>query len=142
MCWIVVLLLSVVFLTCYVFFLVLFFFFLMIRRPPRSTLFPYTTLFRSHAVVVLRLRAGQERERGPQVGSESRGPGVRRPAVRGGHEPIGVELERRVEQPGAQRPPDGLHPELGLGLPYGAGQQTPGGGRHLLRARAEGSARD
>src|SRR5438034_6580354 len=26
-----------------------FFFFLMIRRPPRSTLFPYTTLFRSKA---------------------------------------------------------------------------------------------
>src|SRR2546429_1939651 len=26
-----------------------FFFFLMIRRPPRSTLFPYTTLFRSEA---------------------------------------------------------------------------------------------
>src|ERR1022692_687322 len=29
--------------------LVVLFFFLMIRRPPRSTLFPYTTLFRSHA---------------------------------------------------------------------------------------------
>src|SRR3712207_8848377 len=29
----------------------LFFFFLMIRRPPRSTLFPYTTLFRSHRLV-------------------------------------------------------------------------------------------
>src|SRR2546422_4964012 len=29
-----------------------FFFFLMIRRPPRSTLFPYTTLFRSHATAV------------------------------------------------------------------------------------------
>src|SRR2546429_3505300 len=28
-------------------FLYFFFFFLMIRRPPRSTLFPYTTLFRS-----------------------------------------------------------------------------------------------
>src|SRR2546428_1550598 len=28
-------------------FIYLFFFFLMIRRPPRSTLFPYTTLFRS-----------------------------------------------------------------------------------------------
>src|SRR3712207_7716186 len=28
------------------------FFFLMIRRPPRSTLFPYTTLFRSGLVVV------------------------------------------------------------------------------------------
>src|SRR5690348_18386454 len=26
----------------------LYFFFLMIRRPPTSTLFPYTTLFRSH----------------------------------------------------------------------------------------------
>src|SRR5229473_7858923 len=31
----------------FVFFFFLFFFFLMIRRPPRSTLFPYTTLFRS-----------------------------------------------------------------------------------------------
>src|SRR5205823_13472145 len=30
-----------------------FFFFLMIRRPPRSTLFPYTTLFRSHADLLL-----------------------------------------------------------------------------------------
>src|SRR5260370_36218553 len=33
------------------------FFFLMIRRPPRSTLFPYTTLFRSHA------DSGHNRER-------------------------------------------------------------------------------
>src|SRR2546425_12822535 len=32
----------------------LFFFFLMIRRPPRSTLFPYTTLFRSAAVFLRR----------------------------------------------------------------------------------------
>src|SRR5437016_8759580 len=35
------------------------FFFFMLRRPPRSTLFPYTTLFRSelgeHALVVLRV---------------------------------------------------------------------------------------
>src|ERR1017187_7907355 len=29
------------------FYIFVFFFFLMIRRPPRSTLFPYTTLFRS-----------------------------------------------------------------------------------------------
>src|SRR3989449_5536883 len=34
----------------------LLFFFLMIRRPPRSTLFPYTTLFRSHGVDVLIVR--------------------------------------------------------------------------------------
>src|SRR2546430_10682356 len=31
----------------------MFFFFLMIRRPPRSTLFPYTTLFRSMAVLLI-----------------------------------------------------------------------------------------
>src|SRR3712207_7695271 len=30
--------------------LIVVFFFLMIRRPPRSTLFPYTTLFRSYRV--------------------------------------------------------------------------------------------
>src|SRR2546426_9175925 len=30
----------------------LFFFFLMIRRPPRSTLFPYTTLFRSRTSII------------------------------------------------------------------------------------------
>src|SRR5256885_4952329 len=33
----------------------------MIRRPPRSTLFPYTTLFRSVAVVVVRV--GEARAR-------------------------------------------------------------------------------
>src|SRR5256885_13043176 len=33
--------------------MVSFFFFLMIRRPPRSTLFPYTTLFRSPAALDL-----------------------------------------------------------------------------------------
>src|SRR2546426_4621732 len=37
----------------------LFFFFLMIRRPPRSTLFPYTTLFRLYS-----LRAVVERGAG------------------------------------------------------------------------------
>src|SRR2546430_15632983 len=44
-----------------------FFFFLMIRRPPRSTLFPYTTLFRS-------VRRGSIRGyRGEQVGRNARG---------------------------------------------------------------------
>src|SRR5215813_14827696 len=36
-----------------------FFFFLMIRRPPRSTLFPYTTLFRSPRPEVPRPRPGR-----------------------------------------------------------------------------------
>src|SRR5256885_12753679 len=38
-----------------------FFFFLMIRRPPRSTLFPYTTLFRSRCIrFVMHVAAAQE----------------------------------------------------------------------------------
>src|SRR3712207_8200608 len=45
-------------------------FFLMIRRPPRSTLFPYTTLFRSgldHALVVLHLGGRALRDLDPVV---------------------------------------------------------------------------
>src|SRR5499427_10720110 len=52
-----------------------FFFFLMIRRPPRSTLFPYTTLFRS-------LRGGRRGEplgavQPPGVAVRDRGPAGR-----------------------------------------------------------------
>src|SRR3712207_7351866 len=36
------------------------FFFLMIRRPPRSTLFPYTTLFRSLGVLPFEVHGGVE----------------------------------------------------------------------------------
>src|SRR5260221_5009452 len=39
--------------------LLFFFFFLMIRRPPRSTLFPYTTLFRSGDVAADALHLGR-----------------------------------------------------------------------------------
>src|SRR2546428_10282544 len=44
---------SILFLSSLASTLIFFFFFLMIRRPPRSTLFPYTTLFRSVAVADL-----------------------------------------------------------------------------------------
>src|SRR5207247_10523452 len=50
------------------------YFFLMIRRPPRSTLFPYTTLFRSHLKtsrercrIQLRHRGGRRENRSPCV---------------------------------------------------------------------------
>src|SRR3989442_3741687 len=45
------------------------FFFLMIRRPPRSTLFPYTTLFRSADLVehVLEGRADRRRVAAPHA---------------------------------------------------------------------------
>src|SRR5687768_13174320 len=38
---------------CVLIYFFFFFFFLMIRRPPRSTLFPYTTLFRSRGILDL-----------------------------------------------------------------------------------------
>src|SRR5256885_12907354 len=49
--------------------LIYFFFFLMIRRPPRSTLFPYTTLFRSRAraLVPCPIRQQLARELGRSV---------------------------------------------------------------------------
>src|SRR5438034_10537816 len=43
------------------------FFFLLIRRPPRSTLFPYTTLFRSRSYAI-------RRRNGPRWYGESRDP--------------------------------------------------------------------
>src|SRR3989475_3515032 len=39
----------------------------MIRRPPRSTLFPYTTLFRSHAPPLFPQVVGGERQAGGRV---------------------------------------------------------------------------
>src|SRR6266581_5015581 len=46
------------------------FFFLMIRRPPRSTLFPYTTLFRSRPTARMWLRFEMPRARGTKPRSE------------------------------------------------------------------------
>src|SRR3712207_4321405 len=43
----------------------------MIRRPPRSTLFPYTTLFRSHEADVGERRHGSEAERPWGIAQES-----------------------------------------------------------------------
>src|SRR3712207_6990548 len=43
----------------------LFFFFLMIRRPPRSTLFPYTTLFRSRQKAWPRAAHAERRDAQP-----------------------------------------------------------------------------
>src|SRR3712207_8027703 len=59
------------------------FFFLMIRRPPRSTLFPYTTLFRS------RPPSGHDPLRRPDP---RHGPG----ADRGGGQPRGIACQERA----------------------------------------------
>src|SRR5258708_12050534 len=72
------------------------FFFLMIRRPPRSTLFPYTTLFRSAQI-----------DDGLETGARDRGSGPLRFCVRGSGaaggrgrraEAFPVESHRRSEE--------------------------------------------
>src|SRR3712207_7625413 len=68
-------------------------FFLMIRRPPRSTLFPYTTLFRS---VVARDDLQHHRSR------RRRGHRLAVPAVGGG---LPDRLSRRAGGEGPRRPP-------------------------------------
>src|SRR2546422_8750537 len=60
----------------------------MIRRPPRSTLFPYTTLFRSHLIL-----GGAQQRRRPRGGIDER--------RAGGHFRLSA---RRAECP----PPDGV----------------------------------
>src|SRR3712207_8380951 len=74
------------------------FFFLMIRRPPRSTLFPYTTLFRSALEHLQRLReAGRARARVPALELD----GARRVAVHRRGEaraPVDLLRPRRSEE--------------------------------------------
>src|SRR2546422_11516668 len=67
----------------------------MIRRPPRSTLFPYTTLFRSRIGTGLPGAGGAIPRLGLFIGLKA---GWRGRTVRGGCEPDGVP------QPGAQGP--------------------------------------
>src|SRR2546426_11829258 len=83
----------------------------MIRRPPRSTLFPYTTLFRSHA------RDGPGEVAMHQVavetdGLEDLGAGV---ALQGGDSHLGHDLEDSLVQ--------GLDVVLDRFRPIDAGQQ-------------------
>src|SRR3712207_7066132 len=73
----------------------MYFFFLMIRRPPRSTLFPYTTLFRSESALdrlsrprarpLRRVRRADRDARGETVGDDDLLRGAR-PVVAGGQD--------------------------------------------------------
>src|SRR3712207_6965523 len=78
--------------------LVMLFFFLMIRRPPRSTLFPYTTLFRSAEPP----RHGRGEALGGRAGARGRhGLGGRAAGLgprRGARGPGGAARARRSEE--------------------------------------------
>src|SRR2546422_4089049 len=94
----------------------MFFFFLMIRRPPRSTLFPYTTLFRSyletggreHAAVgqgqrALRRAEGRRGRGDPQGLPRRRGHAVGRGRERVGEHDrhvFGGEAHRELDREG------------------------------------------
>src|SRR6266478_1012138 len=65
-----------------VLFFFFFFFFLMIRRPPRSTLFPYTTLFRSDLPRIRPLAPASGIRRGRRAAARSR-PGAHSRTRRG-----------------------------------------------------------
>src|SRR5215207_10274602 len=85
-------------------FFFIFFFFLMIRRPPRSTLFPYTTLFRSSSPGRPR-SAPPPAASGPRRWAESRtsrrrGRRVRRPRTA----PTRPSSPQLVERRAAERP--------------------------------------
>src|SRR3712207_7323318 len=62
------------------------FFFLMIRRPPRSTLYPYTTLFRS-----------------PMAAASARSHAARSGWSRSAHVKVGTSRRRACSSPGAAR---------------------------------------
>src|SRR2546427_5418498 len=71
----------------------------MIRRPPRSTLFPYTTLFRSRPQrIVIDIDAhGQEIRAGPGQGIAVATPDVQHPAqlARAGTDFLAVGIDRK-----------------------------------------------
>src|SRR6266511_5632566 len=80
------------------------FFFLMIRRPPRSTLFPYTTLFRSN-----RARAGGSRRHalGHGLAESAEQQAADAPASEAAHADRGGELRidhRSLGQDAVERP--------------------------------------
>src|SRR3712207_8437945 len=75
----------------------------MIRRPPRSTLFPYTTLFRSRAHDEATLADGRSelplRERDPQLLGPRRGRGDELSVLRdGAADDIARRRDRRSEE--------------------------------------------
>src|SRR2546426_12297367 len=95
----------------------------MIRRPPRSTLFPYTTLFRSLGPVALdELSVARVIERGLPLG--------------GAVDVLGVALERVVELRQVAADRDTVHLRVDVELPHLTGQrdrvvEVRGRGQHV-----------
>src|SRR5215204_3088631 len=118
---------------CLSVFVFFFFFFLMIRRPPRSTLFPYTTLFRSRAVRSVQQPSRLRHHRRVHERIRPR----HRPARRAADAPA-VRPRRRD-----RRPRDGLRRPYGPARPGRHGQRTGSGpGDHRADFHRPRSAAD
>src|SRR2546425_4546717 len=129
-----------------------FFFFLMIRRPPRSTLFPYTTLFRSPVPSVRALRPGgaargRRGVRAPRArGVWPRAMGAVAAARRARRHP-GLRQSSRVLRGGGSRREDGTRLALPdaraldeLAREHAGARRPPGGGARRGARRAGGGA--
>src|SRR2546425_3706135 len=80
-----------------------FFFFLMIRRPPRSTLFPYTTLFRSIAGLGLPVPARSDRNGPAPPGAQQALGGSGRPGTLLAHRLAGSGRRALAARAGPRR---------------------------------------
>src|SRR5216684_8884789 len=110
-----------------------FFFFLMIRPPPRSTLFPYTTLFRSARRLPRRPRP---RDEDRAEGGASEHEGVRR---RRRH---AAAIQRAGRRPGHLSPARPRHSAQNRRRHEAAGEREgKAGGARGTREEAEGGAR-
>src|SRR6266540_7549445 len=129
-----------------------FIFFLMIRRPPRSTLFPYTTLFRSRCGLPLCRLCLLRPARGPSLPGERPGSptSVRGSQVQRQPAPLGARLHciRRGDDQGgdpgeAPRAPGRLEgggrSRAGLSERGGGGLAPPGDPRSLRGTCSEGT---
>src|SRR2546427_11846811 len=85
-----------------------FFFFLMIRRPPRSTLFPYTTLFRSVSTGISEVQAASRgfsplvKKREPSSCQHTASPGGLTTASVGHVAPSGRGNRRHILKAGSE----------------------------------------
>src|SRR3989449_7011613 len=119
------------------------FFFLMIRRPPRSTLFPYTTLFRSRADDDLGRRRGSTLRLAARasegVGVVARDPRVGEAAPHRVLDALDAPAERRQAPPAAARAGVGerLRPPAEPALELGGGPRVRDG-EHALGASHDG----
>ena len=93
-------------------------------------------------LVLWRQHPGRAGEGRPELAGDGRRRRLHGEAVQAGHDRRGVQLDRRLQQPGPGRRPALLHPQLDLRLPDRADDQRERRRRHLLRARAQGADRE